>query len=106
MTDGPKVDIKALADLARLELSDAEMAKLEKEIPDILKFVDQIQSVATDATPTSPELRNVMRADKDPHETGLYTKRVLDAAPKSERDRIVVRQVVSRQKSAHSGQEK
>jgi aspartyl-tRNA(Asn)/glutamyl-tRNA(Gln) amidotransferase subunit C len=96
MNDGPKVDIKALADLARLELSDVEMAALEKEIPDILKFVEQIQSVATDAKPTSPELRNVMRADDNPHESGEYTERLLKAAPKSENDRIVVKQVVSR----------
>jgi aspartyl-tRNA(Asn)/glutamyl-tRNA(Gln) amidotransferase subunit C len=96
MSDSPKVDIKALADLARLELSEAEMAALEKEIPDILKFVEQIQSVATDAKPASPELRNVMRSDENPHETGEYTERLLQAAPKSESGRIVVKQVVSR----------
>lgn len=102
MIDGPKVDIKALADLARLEISDAEVAKLEKEIPDILKFVEQIQSVSTDTKSTSPELRNVIRADENPHESGIYTERLLKAAPKSENDRIVVKQVVSR-KSARGG---
>lgn len=94
----PTVDIKALADLARLEVSDAEVAKLEKEIPDILKFVDQIQKVATDVKPTSPELRNVVRADENPHESGVYTERLLKAAPKSENDMVVVKQVVSRTK--------
>jgi aspartyl-tRNA(Asn)/glutamyl-tRNA(Gln) amidotransferase subunit C len=92
----PKVDIRALADLARLELSDAEMAKLEKEIPDILKFVEQIQSVATDSEPASPDLHNVMRTDENPHESGVYTEKLLKAAPKSENGRIVVKQVVSR----------
>jgi len=33
------VDIAALAKLARLEVSDAEMVKLETEIPAILAFV-------------------------------------------------------------------
>ena len=98
MSEGPKVNVKALAELARLDISDAEVAKLEKEIPDILKFVEQIQSVASDAKPTSPELRNVLRDDANPHESGLYTKRLLDAAPKAENDRIVVKQVVSRKK--------
>ena len=92
----PKVDVKALAELARLEVTNAELAKLEQEIPDILKFVEQIQSVATEVKPGSPELRNVMRADDNPHETGEYTERLLKAAPKSENDRIVVKQVVSR----------
>jgi len=96
MSDSPKVDVKALAALARLEVSDAELAKLEKEIPDILKFVEQIQNVASDTKPISPKIRNVMREDLNPHETGMYTKRILDAAPKQEKDRIVVKQVVTR----------
>jgi aspartyl/glutamyl-tRNA(Asn/Gln) amidotransferase C subunit len=96
MSDAPKVNIKALVELARLDISDAEVAKLEKEIPDILKFVEQIQNVASDAKPTSPELRNVMRADDKPHESGIYTERLLKAAPKSEKDRVVVKQVISR----------
>ncbi len=98
MSESPKVDIKALADLARLEVSDAEIAKLEKEIPDILKFVEQIQGIATDSRPTPPELRNVMRSDDSPHESGIYTKKLVDAAPKHENDRIIVKQVVSRKK--------
>ncbi|MDR3571009.1 MAG: Asp-tRNA(Asn)/Glu-tRNA(Gln) amidotransferase subunit GatC [Candidatus Pacebacteria bacterium] len=96
MTDGPKVDIKALADLARVEISDVEMAKLEKEIPDILKFVEQIQGVATDTKPVSPELRNVMRTDEHPHATGEYTERILKAAPAQKDNRVVVKQVVTR----------
>lgn len=92
----PKVDIRALAELARLEVSDAEVAKLEKEIPDILKFVDTIQSATIDAETNSPELRNVMRADENPHESGIYTERLLDAAPKQEGNRVVVKQVVTR----------
>ena len=96
MSDAPKVDIKALADLVRLDISDAEVAKLEKEIPDILKFVEQIQAVASDVKPTSPELRNVIRADENPHETGMYTGKLLAAAPKSEDGRVVVKQVVTR----------
>jgi aspartyl/glutamyl-tRNA(Asn/Gln) amidotransferase C subunit len=96
MSDSPKVDIKALAELARLEISDAEVVKLEKEIPDILKFVDTIQSANVGKEAKSPELRNVMREDKAPHETGEYTERLLKAAPKAENNRIVVKQVVSR----------
>lgn len=105
MSDIQKVNIKALAGLARLEVSDAELATLEKEIPDILKFVEQIQNVASDAKPTSPELRNVLREDKDAHESGIYTERLLKAAPKAERGMVVVKQVVSRRSSAPPAQE-
>ena len=95
MTD-PKVDVRALANLARLEVSDEEVAQLEKEIPDILKFVEQIQSAVGEVQPGSPALRNVMRADEHPHETGKYTERLLAAAPAQKDNRIVVKQVVSR----------
>ncbi len=109
MTD--TVNIRALAQLARLEVSDAELAKLEKEIPDILKFVETIQAVSQTAPVTSPALkadtsnirlstiacrRNVMRADENPHEGGIYTEALLKAAPARAGDRIAVKQVLTR----------
>lgn len=100
MTD-PTVDIRALAQLARLEISEAEIATLEKEIPAILHFVEQIQSVASDGEPKSPELRNVMRDDENPHESGIYTERLLSAAPKTEKGRVVVKQVISRKETGN-----
>jgi aspartyl/glutamyl-tRNA(Asn/Gln) amidotransferase C subunit len=90
------VDIKALAKLARLELSAEETVKLEKEIPDILKFVETIQSADVPEEVKAPELRNVVRADENPHETGIYTERLVEAAPAHEGNRVVVKQVVSR----------
>jgi aspartyl-tRNA(Asn)/glutamyl-tRNA(Gln) amidotransferase subunit C len=96
MSDSPKVNVKALAGLARLEVSDEELTKLEKEIPDILEFVETIQSANVGAEARSPELRNVMRADENPHESGMYTERLLKAAPKEEGNRVVVKQVVTR----------
>ena len=97
MTD--KVDITALAKLARLEVSEAELKKLETEIPAILHFVETIQKANVDAHPsTSSGLKNVMRADENPHETGKYTKTLLDAAPAREGNRVAVKQVISRKK--------
>jgi len=95
-----KVDVKALAKLARLEVSDEEMARLEKEIPDILAFVDIIQKVSVPTEAKADGLRNVMRADENPHESGKFTKQLLDAAPAREGDRIAVKQVISRDKKA------
>ena len=96
---GSGIDVRALAKLARLEISDEEMAKLEKEIPAILHFVETIQKANVDAHPSaSSGLQNVMRADEHPHEGGKYTKRLLDAAPSREGDRIAVKQVISRKK--------
>lgn len=100
MTD--KVDVRALAQLARLEVSDEELAKLEREIPDILKFVETIQAVSGKAAAPNPELINIMREDENPHEGGAYTEALLKAAPARVGNRIAVKQVLSR-KSAKGG---
>lgn len=94
-----KVDIAALAKLARLEISEGELARLEKEIPAILAFVETIQAASAQGSgePTKA-LRNVMRVDENPHETGKHTKALLEAAPAREGNRIAVKQVISRKK--------
>ena len=92
------VDIAALAKLARLEVSADELAKLEKEIPNILAFVETVQKAPVSNEAAVPELRNVMRPDENPHESGLYTERLLSVAPAEDKGRIVVKQVISRKK--------
>ncbi len=92
------IDVRALAQLARIEVGDAELETLEREIPSILAFVETIQRAdVTDATPT-PELRNVMREDGEPHEGGMYTEALLAQAPAKQGNRLVVKQVISRKK--------
>lgn len=102
MTD--TVDIAALAKLARLEMDEKELAKLKKEIPAILAFVDTIQKVHVGSGAKAPVLRNVMRADNPlgggPTESGTYTEALLSAAPSREGDRVAVKQVISRRKAA------
>jgi aspartyl/glutamyl-tRNA(Asn/Gln) amidotransferase C subunit len=95
----PVVDVRALATLARLEVSDAEVARLEREIPNILAFVEEIQKAQVTKNAKPPVLRNVTRADENPHESGEYTERILKAAPATKHDRIVVKQVISRKKN-------
>ncbi len=102
MADPAKADIRALAQLARVDLTDAEVAKLEGEIPGILAFVDQIREVAAELPKAaSPAHRNVMRADENPRESGTYTEVLLAAAPARAGNQVVVKQVVSRKKSSN-----
>ena len=93
-----RVDVAALARLARLEVSGAELAKLETEIPAILEFVETIQKVSAAVPEVDPELRNVMRDDSNPHESGIFTRDLIDAAPVQKDDQVVVKQVISRKK--------
>ena len=96
LKSGILVDVRALAQLARVDISDAEVAKLETEIPSILAFVETIQKVDVSKAAADTSVRNVLRADTDPHETGKYTEVLLSAAPTREGDRIAVKQVVTR----------
>lgn len=93
-----QIDVRTLAKLARLEVSDEEVAKLEKEIPAILRFVEQIQKVAADIKHEAPEHRNVMRDDTNAHESGLFTDDLLKASPAVRDNRVVVKQVISKKK--------
>ena len=92
----PTVDVRALAQLSRVELSDAEIEKLESEIPHILGFVEIIQKADISQVVQDTSVRNVMRQDGEPHESGMYTKRLLEAAPAHDGNRIAVKQVISR----------
>jgi len=98
----PVIDIRALAELSRVEISDAEVAQLEKEIPGILTFVETIRQIPDEKLlalrSLGEEVRNVMRADENPHESGIYTEALLSAAPAREGSRIAVKQVISRKK--------
>ncbi|HUO56281.1 MAG TPA: Asp-tRNA(Asn)/Glu-tRNA(Gln) amidotransferase subunit GatC [Candidatus Paceibacterota bacterium] len=106
MSEAPKIDVRALARLSRLEVSDAEVAKLEKELPGILAFVETIQSASVTAGSAADvtELHNVLRSDDNPYESGVYTEEILSAAPHREGDRIAVKQVISREKAADTSQ--
>lgn len=94
MTD--RVDVGALARLARLGVSAEELEKLGKEIPTILDFVKTIEKASGSSAASPSELRNVMRQDKEPHESGVFTEALLRAAPKIENGRIVVKQVLKK----------
>ncbi|MDP3645689.1 MAG: Asp-tRNA(Asn)/Glu-tRNA(Gln) amidotransferase subunit GatC [bacterium] len=93
-----KVDVTALAKLARLEISDEEVAKLEREISTILSFVETIQKVSVDVSKGDSGLHNVMRDDDHPDEGGIYTEDLLSDAPMKKDNQIVVKQVISRNK--------
>ncbi len=94
------VDIAALAKLARLEVSEAELAKLNDEIPHILEFVESIQTIAVGATEAEMALRNVLRDDLDAYTPGAFSEALLEGAPARSGDYVAVKQVLSRKKAS------
>ncbi|MBP9757918.1 MAG: aspartyl/glutamyl-tRNA amidotransferase subunit C [Candidatus Pacebacteria bacterium] len=102
MTEKGAVDIRALARLARVEIADSEVESLEKELPNILSFVESIQNITVAGETKGLGLHNVLRDDTNPIEGGLFSERLLNAAPVRDGDRIAVQQVISR-KSPQGG---
>lgn len=91
-------ELENLAQLARLRLSEAELAELQKDISSILAYVGQVSAFSAGAPEKKAGiLRNVLRTDVA-HTTGsiLQGKReaLLQALPRREGDFAVVRKIL------------
>lgn len=90
-------DVLHLAQLARLQLSDAEIELLQGELSAILGYVQQLEEVdISDLEPTTQVsgLTNVMRDDK-PVDYQTSRDAMLKLAPQTKDGHIVVKRVVS-----------
>jgi aspartyl-tRNA(Asn)/glutamyl-tRNA(Gln) amidotransferase subunit C len=88
-------EVAHLADLARIELSDAELDHLAPQLSVILDSVAAIAEVAAgDIPPTSHAvpLTNVFRADEP--EPCLTAEQALSGAPASEQQRFAVPRIL------------
>lgn len=91
-------DINNLARLARIELSEEEKIKLQKDMESILGYVSQLSSVDTLSSGEGKGgaenvLVNVMREDAVTNETGEYKDAILANAPKREGDYFSVKAI-------------
>lgn len=88
-------DIEKLAELSRIELLDNEAEKVLSDMENIVSFVDQIQKADVDITdPKAGVIRNIMREDGEPHESGKYTEDILREAPKTRDNYIEVKKIL------------
>lgn len=90
-------EVKKLATLARVSVSDEELPKFIQEFDAILEYVSQLEALDLPAAPEKelPALRNVMRLDGEPHEAGKYTEKLAEQFPSREGDALVVKQVIT-----------
>lgn len=91
-------DIEKLGNLARIKLSDEEKKGLKIDIESILGYVSEIQEVSSDLDRDMSfdkgQLINVMREDEEPHESGLYTEKILNEVPQREGDYVKVKKIL------------
>jgi len=90
-----KEDILKLAQLARLEVSDEEVARLGKDMANILDYVSQVSQVAISSDSEVPLVRNVMREDTPAPTLGVRED-LLEAFPTREGDYNVVRTIIQK----------
>lgn len=84
-------EVKHIAELARLQLTDEEMARYAEQLSDILDYAARLQSI--DTSGISPTERvsstgNVLR--KDEIRPGLSQQELLDNAPETEKGQFRV----------------
>lgn len=97
MADLTRDDILKLARLARLKLSEDEITQYQKELPEILHYVEQLQTVdVTGLEPTSQVtgLVNVTRPDKI-IDYGYPAKDLLKNVPHVEGGQLKVKRMIA-----------
>lgn len=88
-------DVKKVAVLARLKLSEAEIDSLTTQMGKILGFVESLNEVQTDGVEPmvhAMELRNVFRADES--RPSLPREEALKNAPKTDGKYFLVPQIL------------
>lgn len=96
MADLSREDVIKLAALARLDLSDDEIAEYSQELTEILHYVEQLQNVdVAGLVPTNQVtgLTNVMR-DDEIVDYGYDPKDLLKNVPAVENDHIKVKRMI------------
>ncbi len=89
-------EIEKLALLSRIDLAPEEKEAFRKDMDAILGYVEQVQKVsgALDVNKKAGNLRNVLREDANPHESGIHTETLISAAPKREGNRVKVKKIL------------
>jgi aspartyl-tRNA(Asn)/glutamyl-tRNA(Gln) amidotransferase subunit C len=93
-TSSQSIDVTYVADLARLRLSPEEIATFQKQLSDVLGYVDQLNEVDVSQVSLLGEsdLKNVLRADV--LVPSLPVAEALANAPAQENNLIVVPRMI------------
>lgn len=87
-------DIKNLAELARIEISESEAEGLTSEIDSILAYIGQTKDAVGDIDKKVSDLHNVMRDDVVTNKPGQYTDDLLKNAPSKEGNYFKVKKIL------------
>ena len=90
-------ELEHLANLARIELSEADKQSLVKEFDSILGYVDQLKKVKVDVDEAGRvgAVKNVARPDVAVQSTAAERERILAEAPQREGDFVEVKKIIA-----------
>ncbi len=91
-------EVKHIADLARLELSEAEVKKYQAQLGKILDYMEKLKEVKVKGVATADggtrELENVWRSDAQPTTSNQQQATdLINAAPEVETGQVKVKSV-------------
>jgi aspartyl-tRNA(Asn)/glutamyl-tRNA(Gln) amidotransferase subunit C len=88
-------DIKKLALLARIDMSEEEMAEIAGSFDGILGYVGHVQEVVgLDTIVAQYPLENVMRDDVVTNVPGQWTERIIEQMPDTQDGFLKVKQIL------------
>ena len=87
-------EVQNLATLARLELSDAELAALAGDISGILGYVAHINSLSSSVSEVSHVNVNTLRDDVVVHGSNEFSESLLANAPQREGQYVKVKKII------------
>ncbi|MEI7513628.1 MAG: Asp-tRNA(Asn)/Glu-tRNA(Gln) amidotransferase subunit GatC [bacterium] len=88
-------DVKKLAQLSRVHLSDEEAQELGSSLDSILGYVEQVKQVSSDTDIEATFYStNIMREDINPNETGINREKLVNSAPRKEGNYIKVKKIL------------
>lgn len=90
-----KEEVKNLAELARINVGEAEAEKLGSEIEEILEYVATIQKVASNEKEgiEFAAVHNILRED-EVKDSGLHREELIAEFPESENDYLKVKKIL------------
>lgn len=87
-------DVVRLAELSRLEITEAEKDTYAREFSSILNYVSEIQSVQVEGVQDIGSVNNVFRADVAVEPSESFRKQFLQGAPHTKGNYVQVKQIL------------
>lgn len=95
-------DVKHVAALAQLKLTPAEMKKFQKQLADILDYMEELSEVKTkdaQAVSQTTGLTNRTREDEVKNEPQLTSKEAISGTEKTHNDYFVAKRLIPKDES-------